>query len=146
MNRPIFNIDLLKYYQVIDRPGTFIVSVAYDVTDKNLYLKDDYPRYLIPLRVIRSADLPSIIKILKDGDVYFDTIKHKFLTGAIFDDNIDITTLPTKGEKVVATFEDKDDKLQCSHIKLIDRDNLMYVNFSVIDNLYNLAEKFLFKK
>lgn len=147
MNIPIFNIELLKYYQVIDRPGTFIVSVAYDVTEKSLYIGDNYPRYLIPLRVIRSEDLPELIKILKKGSVPFYKIKNSFLTGAIFDnDEVDIMTLPTKGEKVVATFEVKNGKLLCSHIKLIDRDDLLYVNFSAIDDLYSLAEKFLSKK
>ncbi len=146
MSNPLFSIELLKYYQVIDRPGTFIVSAAYDVTEKNLYVGDEFPRYLIPLRVIRSEDLPELIKILKGGKVPFYKIKHLFLTGAIFDnDDIDITTLPTKGEKVVATFEAKNDKLLCTHIKLIDRDNLLYVNFSAIDDLYNLAAEFISK-
>ena len=33
-----------------------------------------------------------------------------------------------------AEFEVKNDKLLCSHIKLIDRDNLLYVNFSARDD------------
>lgn len=137
---------MLKYYQVIDRPGTFIVSVGYDVTIDNLYVADGYPRYIIPLRVIKSENLPSIVSVLKEGTVPFYIIKHYLMSGAIFDnDDIDIFTLPTKGEKVVATFEIKDDKLLCTHIKLIDRDDLMYVNFSAIDDLYNLAEEFLSK-
>ena len=145
-NNPHFNIKLLKHYQVLDRPGTFIVSVVYDITERNLYIGDNYPRYLIPLRVVKSEDLPNLIKILKEGNVPFHKIKHLFLTGAIFDDdNIDIVTLPTKGEKVIATFEVKDDKLQCKHIKLIDRDDLLYVNFAAIDDLYNLADEFLSK-
>ncbi len=147
VNSAIFNLRLLKHYQVLDRPGTFIVSVAYDVTEKNLYLKDNYPRYILSLRVLRSEDLPALIKILKDGSVPYYKISHFFMTGAIFDnDEVDITTLPTKGEKVVATFEVKDDKLLCTHIKLIDRDDLLYVNFSAIDTLYDLAEEFLSKK
>jgi hypothetical protein len=146
LGSPIFNLGLLKHYQVLDRPGTFIVSVAYDVNKEDLYVKDDYPRYIIPLRVIRSEDLPMLVKILKDGSVPFYTIRKLFVSGAIFEnDDIDLTTLPIKGEKVAATFELKNDKLQCTHIKLIDRDDLMYVNFSAIDNLYSLAVEFLSK-
>jgi len=146
VSNPIFSIDLLKYYQVLDRPGTFIVSVSYDVTKDNLYVGDEYPRYLVPLRVIRSEDLPELIKILKNGSVPFYKIKSLFLTGAIFDNgDIDISLLPIKGEKVIATFEFKDEKLLCKHIKLIDRDDLMYVNILAIDDLYSLAKEFLSK-
>jgi hypothetical protein len=142
----LFHIDLLKHYQVLDRPGTFIVSVAYDITEDNLYVNDGYPRYLIPLRVIRAEDLPKLISILKNGSMPFRYIKEYFMMGAVFDNgDVDPMSLPVKGEKVVATFETKDDKLLCTHIKLIDRDELMYVNFSAIDSLYELAEEFLSK-
>lgn len=145
MGNPIFNIDLLKHYQVLDRPGTFIVTVAHDVTDKNLFVGDDYPRYLINLRVILSEDLPKLVELLKDSStVPYYSVRDYFLTGAIFDnDDIDPTDLPIKGEKVVATFDYKDDKLICTHVKLIDRDNLLYVNFNAIDDMYSLAKKFL---
>lgn len=147
LNNAIFNIELLKHYQVLDRPGTFIVSVAYDITKDSIYVGDNYPRYIIPLRVINSENLPELIKILKNGSIPFYKIKKFFLAGALFDnDDIDISTLPTKGEKVVATFEVKDEKLLCTHIKLIDRDDLFYVNFSAIDDLYKLAEEYLSKR
>ena len=147
MSNAIFHIDLLKHYQVLDREGTFIVSVAYDVTKDSLYVNDDYPRYLVPLRVIRAEDLPFLIKEIKNSAVPFWQVKGYFLTGAIFDNGeVDNLELPTKGEKVVATFEMKDNKLLCTHIKLIDRDDLMYVNFSAIDDLYDLAAEYLSKK
>ena len=147
MSNPVFHIDLLKNYQVLDRSGTFIVSVAYNVTEDNLYTNDEYPRYLIPLRVIKSENLPTLIKILKENiEVPFSVIKDFFVTGAIFDNgNFDITDLPAKGEQIIATFAEKDGVLLCVNIKLIDRDDLMYVNFSAIDDLYQLAEKFLDK-
>ncbi len=146
MNNPVFHIDLLKHYQVLDRPGTFIVSVAYDITEENLYLKDEYPRYLVPLRVIRGDKLPQLIKLLKERNQSFYNIKHYFLTGAIFDnDEFDPILLPAKGEQIIATFDEVDNKLQCTHIKLIDRNDLLYVNFDAIDDLYALAKKFLSK-
>jgi hypothetical protein len=141
-----FSKELLRNYQILDRAGTFIVTVAYDITEDSIYLEDGYPRYLIPLRVIRSADLVDLLKAVKDGPVPFKSVKSYFVTGAIFDNNdIDPIDLPTKGEKVVATFDEIDGKLMCTHIKLIDRDDLMYVNYSAIDELYNLAENFISK-
>jgi len=146
MKQPTFSIELLKHYQVLDRSGTFIVSVACDITEEFLYVGDDYPRYILPLRVILSEDLPLLIKVVKNGPVPFYQVKKFFLSGAIFDNGeVDILTLPAKGEKVVATFDIKDEKLLCTHIKLIDRDDLMYVNFLAINDLYNLAEEFLSK-
>lgn len=146
MSEATFSLELLKHYQVLDRPGTFIVSVGYDVTENNLYVNDGYPRYIIPLRVIKSENLPIVVSILKDGVVPFYKIRDYLMTGAIFDnDDVDTLLLPTKGEKVVATFEMKNNVLLCTHIKLIDRDELMYVNFSAIDELYDLAEEFLSK-
>jgi len=149
MSNAIFHIDLLKHYQVLDRPGTFKVSVAYNVTEDNLYVGDDYPRYLIPLRIIRSEDVPAVIKFLKDNKVVpFSSIKHFFLTAALFDNGGDVDTesLPIKGEQVVATFEDKNGKLLCTSIKLADREDLIYVNFEAIDDLYALAEDYLYNK
>ncbi len=147
MTDAVFHKELLKHYQVVDKPGSFIVAVAQDITDQNLYTGDDYPRYLIPLRVIRSDDLIVLSKLLSKGRVLFKNIKHLFLTGAVFDnDNIDVLLLPTKGEKVVATFEYKNNVLLCTHIKLIDRDELAYINFSAVSNLYSLAKEFYLKK
>ena len=147
MTDAVFHKELLKHYQVVDKPGSFIVAVAQDITDQNLYTGDDYPRYLIPLRVIRSDDLIVLSKLLSKGRVLFKNIKHLFLTGAVFDnDNIDELLLPTKGEKVVATFEYKNNVLLCTHIKLIDRDELAYINFSAVSNLYSLAKEFYLKK
>jgi len=147
VSNPLFHIDLLKHYQVLERPGTFIVSVAYDTTERSLYTKDEYPRYIIPLRVIRSKDLHELIQVLSDETyISFYAISDKFLSGAIFlNDGIDTSLLPIKGEEVVATFDYKEDNLVCTHIKLIDRDDLMYVNLSAIDDLYQLAEKFITK-
>jgi len=144
-NNAVFHKDLLRNYQVLDRPGTFIVTVAMDITEDNLYLKDDYPRYLIPLRVIRGDDLLKLVSILNGySTIPFAVVSKYFLTGALFvDDGIDETDLPIKGERVIATFEDKDNKLLCTHLKLIDRIDLDYVNIDAMDEFYNSVKKFL---
>ena len=145
MSNAIFHKDLLKSYQVLDRPGTFIVSVAYDVTDANLYTKDDYPRYLIPLRVITAEDLIKITGVLNEhAEVPFDMVKHLFMTGAIFDNGeLDSSILLVKGERIVATFDYKDSKLYCTHLKIIDREELFYVNLSKVSRFYREVEGFL---
>lgn len=145
MSNAIFHRDLLKNYQVLDRPGTFVVSVAYDVTDASLFTQDDYPRYLIPLRVITGENLIKILRVLDEhAEVPFNIVKKFFMTGAIFDNGeIDNSLLPIKGEKVVATFEEKDGTLYCTHLKMIDREELFYVNLSKVISFYSSVEKFL---
>ncbi len=141
----VFHLDLLRNYQVLDRPGTFIVTVAADITENNLYLKDDYPRYIVPLRVIRGDDLAKLVRILNEyKTVPFAAISKYFMAGAIFvDDNLDEELLPVKGERIIATFEKKDNKLLCTHLKLIDRIELDYVNVAAMDALYQSVKKFL---
>lgn len=143
VSKAVFHRDLLKNYQVVDRPGTFIVSVAYDVTDANLYTRDDYPRYLVPLRVILGENLLKLSRVLEENNtVFFKDIKDLFMTGSIFDDgNLDSSILPVKGEKIIATFEEKDGKIYCTHLKLIDREELFYVKLSRISEFYRCVEK-----
>lgn len=141
--KSIFHIDLLSNYQVVDREGVFKVKVAADVTDNNLIVKDDWPRYLVPLRVIQAKDLLKLVTYLKDnGVVPFESVKKYFITGAIFMDDADKDNLPTKGEEVLATFEYKDDKLQCTHIRQLPKNDLDYVNVAAMDVMYNLVKKF----
>jgi len=139
-----FHIDLLRNYQVLDRPGTFIVTVAADVTESSLYTKDDYPRYIVPLRVIRGDDLIKLVSILNEyKTVQFAPIRKYFMSGALFANDIAIEDLPAKGERVIATFEDKDNKLLCTHLKLIDRHSLDYVDVNALNEFYKTIEKFL---
>jgi len=141
----VFHLDLLRNYQVLDRPGTFIVTVAADITEDNLYTKDSYPRYIVPLRVIRGDDLAKLVRILNEyKTVPFVAISKYFMSGAIFvDGEIIEEDLPIKGEKVIATFENKDNKLLCTHLKLIDRIDLDYVDIEAMNEFYQSVKKFL---
>lgn len=145
MSKALFHINLLKNYQIIDRAGTFIVSVAYDVTETNLFIRDEYPRYLIPLRVITATNLSILYNIMTTRDhIAFELVNNLFITGAIFDnDDLDTALLPIKGEEVVATFEYIKNKLLCTHIRLIDREELFYINPSRVDSFYKHVEKLL---
>jgi hypothetical protein len=131
----IFHLDLLKRYQLLVKPGTYIVQVAYTVTDKNLIL-DDHPRYLVPLRVITGTGLEGIISELDKGAkvVPFERVSKHFLTAALWDnDDIDLD-LPIKGERVKATFDDVDGRLLCTHIELLPREELDYVDVGSIND------------
>lgn len=145
MSNAIFHSNLLTNYQVLDRPGTFIVTVAYDVTSANYYTRDGFPRYIVPLRVLTAENLIKVMNVLNDEpNVPFKEVKGYFLSGALFDNDgtYDTTTLPVKGEKVVATFDYVDGKLFCTHLKLIDREELFYVDLSKVDEFYRHVAKF----
>ena len=101
MSDAIFHLGLLRNYQLISKPGVYLVPVSYTVTDNNLIL-DEYPRYIVPLRVIDGKNLLKITQILKEETsiIPFDAVKKFFLSGALWATEVDIDELPAKGEKV----------------------------------------------
>lgn len=131
MSKAIFHLKLLSNYQIVNIPGVYLAAVAYTITDNNLIL-DDYPRYLIPLRVITSEGLNKIVQLLKDESkrISFETVRNHFMTGAIWFKDIIEEDLPVKGERVLATFDMKDDKLLCTNIELLPRKELEYVDIN----------------
>jgi len=143
VSQAMMHMGLLSNYQIIDREGVFKVKVAYDINDEHLFVNDEYPRYIIPLKVIRAEDLPILVNILKKYDqVPYGTIKHYFVTAALFlNDGVDPKDLPVKGEEVLVTFEYVDERLMATHISLIPREELDYVNIEAMDTMYNLIKK-----
>ena len=141
MSDAIFHLGLLRNYQLISKPGVYLVPVSYTVTDNNLIL-DEYPRYIVPLRVIDGKNLLKITQILKEETsiIPFDAVKKFFLSGALWATEVDIDELPTKGEKVLATFDEKDGRLLCTNIELLPREELDYVN---VDNLLEFRKTLL---
>lgn len=141
MSEPMFHLKLLSHYQLVTKPGTYYVSVAYSVNDKHLFCEDDYPRYIVPLRAITGDGLAGIMAALDeaaDGLVPFTIIRHYFLSGAIFlKDDFDEETLPAKGEKLLATFDyverENGMKLLCTGIELLPREELDYVDIDQLD-------------
>ena len=142
----VFHLDLLKRYQLLNKPGTYIVSVAYTVTDKN-YILDEYPRYLIPLRVVTGEGLEKILKILDKGTkrVSFTRVRDCFLTGALWDNDDIEYDLPIKGESVKATFDFVEGRLMCTHLELLPREELDFVNVEAINDFKNNILKLLNK-
>jgi hypothetical protein len=86
MSEAQFHLKLLSNYQLVTKPGTYYVSVAYTVREINL-IQDEHPRYLIPLRAITTEGLAEIVEMLKTADnglIPFSELKHVFLAGALW--------------------------------------------------------------
>lgn len=135
MSEPIFKLDLLEKYQLIDGPGTHIVAVSNTVTDKQL-VSDNYPRYLVNLRVITLSNLELLVKFMCDKQsIFFKDVSKYFMTGALFKDDINKEDLPVKGEKIVATFDYVNNVLRCTNIELISRKTLPKIDLKYFDTL-----------
>ena len=129
MSNAIFHSKLLRNYQLVSKPGVYMVRVGYTVTENNI-IEDDYPRLLVPLRVVTQEGLSTIISKLNDTPmVPFDDIKHCFVTGAIFLENIDTSNLPVKGDLILASFDidESSNKLVCNGLTQLPREELEYV-------------------
>lgn len=141
---PTFHKGLLKNYQVVNVPGVYIVSVASTVTVNNL-ITDDYPRYLIPLRLTTGEGLLQLMDILdKVEQVPFPMVRDCFITGAIFEKDISDDELPVKGEQVIVTIDKVDDNFRCTNIELLPRTELEYVDVDALckfrSNIKNLIK------
>ncbi len=145
---PLFHIGLLSRYQLLVKPGTHIVTVGYTVTDAN-YILDENPRYLVPLRVVTGEGLEKILSIVDGGSktVPFDKVRKHFLIGALWDTDGEIQTsdLPIKGERVNATFDYVGERLLCTHLELLPKEELDFVDIGAIDEFKNDILKLLNK-
>lgn len=141
MSNAVFHLGLLRNYQLVGKPGVYVVSVAHTITEDHLIL-DDHPRYLVPLRAITSKGLTGLLSVInKESDtVSFSSVRHYFLMGSIWFDDAIKGDLPVKGEKVLATFDIKDDKLLCTNIERLPREELDYVD---INNLIDFRKTLL---
>ena len=135
---PIFKKEHLSLYQVLSKPGTYIVKVANTIRPSYLIEDGSKSRYIVNLRVATKDNLVECLKILgKEEMIPFEKVKGLFTSGTIWYNQLDdIEYLPTKGEAVIATFNDK---LQCESITLIPRKELTNFDldaYSVIKNMY----------
>ena len=140
MSEAIFHTKLLSNYQLVTKPGTYYVSTAYTVTDGNLIL-DEFPRYIVPFRALTSEGLLELMNIVGDNtSIPFSDVRHLFLSGALWYNENDLyeeKDLPIKGEKVLATFDfveiDGKKRLLCTHLELLLREELDYVDTNQLD-------------
>jgi hypothetical protein len=135
----------LRNYKVISEPGAFIVQVAN--TTKPEYLIEDgsASRYLVNLRAATMEGFEKCLEAMGPREyILFSELYGCFATGAIWDKDLgDLTSLPVKGEEVIATFEMKDDQLMCTAITLIPRKALPEFNLDAMDKSRRLFTKLM---
>ncbi len=144
MSNSIFHLNLLKNYQLVTIPGVYTATVSYTITDKNLIL-DDYPRYLVPLKIITANKLEQLLRVMinETKKVSFSSVSKYFITGALWFEDITEELLPIKGEKVLATFDNKDGVLLCTHIELLPKEELDYIDINKLDLFRKTLTKLL---
>lgn len=147
-----FNKQLLSNYQVVSSPGVYVVRVANTVTENNLYVQDQYPRYLVSLRVLSNTDLEDVIKLFElTNTVPYNNFGKYLLVGSIFMGKF-TGELPVKGDRILAYFdyldpnhmESGNKKLVCKNLELMDREDLPYVTPEQLSNISKLIMQ-LFK-
>lgn len=141
MTKAVFNRNLLNHYKVIESPGTYIVTVANTVLPKHL-IEDSNPRYIVNLRANTESNLIRCVDTLGlREECYWDEINKNFIPGVIWENDIeDLINLPTKGEKVIATYDIGDTGvMRCNSITLIPRKSLKSFN----PNSYSTTNKLI---
>jgi hypothetical protein len=131
VNNYILKKKSLSDYQVLKEPGTYIVKVS---TCSKLYLKDDYPRYIVNLKVATNEGFEKCLKIMGNKEeISFFKVSDYFLSGVIWEKQIENESdLPVKNEEVVANFDYVDQDLKCVSISLLPREKL---NKFQLDNI-----------
>jgi hypothetical protein len=140
MNEPIFKLEHLNGFSIIEEPGSAIVRVA---SDRPTLIQDSHPRYLINLRVISKENLAKIqARMGNREEVSYRFIRDLLLTGSIFEHRVkNPIELPTKGEQVIITFDYVDDDLKCTHVSLIPRKKLKQVDIEKLNKSQELFEE-----
>lgn len=136
---PVFKKEHLSLYQVLVKPGTYIVKVSNTVRPSYLIEDGSKSRFIVNLRIATRENLMACLNELGKNEVIeFSKVKQFFTSGTIWYNQLDdIEYLPTKGEAVIATFNEK---LQCESITLIPRKELTNFDldaFNVTQNMYS---------
>lgn len=146
MSNPIFHLGLLRNYQLVNKPGVYIVSVAYTVTEKHLIL-DNHPRFIVPLRAATAEGLKSLLSVVDEGQsIPFSLVSKHFLKGALWYSKVLEEDLPVKGERVLVTFDENEDGIiLCTNIELLPREDLDYIDLNNLvefrKTLFNLLQE-----
>ena len=146
MTKAKFSKKLLGRYKIIEYPGTYVIPVSSTASPKHL-IEDEYPRYLINLRANTEKNLLKCLDILGlREECSFEEVKKYFLSGVLWKNDVEEgLELPTKGERVIATFEyDSQNKLFCSNITLIPRKTLKTFNPELYDDTQLLIKKLFY--
>jgi hypothetical protein len=144
-NEPIFKKEHLKNYLVVKEPGTYLVPSHSNVKPSYVISEGNKSRYLIYLKCSTFEKLKECSDIIGYKEVIpFNAVKHCFMKGILWKNNVkDTLDLPTRNEKVIATFENVEGKLVCTNITLIPRRNLEEFNLYDVCESRNIIKKLL---
>ena len=131
-NYALFKKDNLKFYQIVKEPCTAVVTVANTVKLDYLIEDGSASRFIVNLKVATAEGFKNCLKVLNSRSACpFSDVASHFLSGALWaSDIIDNEQLPTKGEKIIATFEIKEELLRCVALTMIPRKNLEKFNYA----------------
>ena len=135
MTEPVFRIEHLQLYKVIRDQGTYKCNCASNIISKAIYDKDEFPRWLIPLRVIPEYNIAPLLELLLNSEnvTYREASKY-FITGAIFENSVKSSEeLPVKGEEIICNFIWVADRLLCNNVTIIPR--ILLNDFNMSDYL-----------
>lgn len=147
MTEAYFHAGLLNQYQLVTKPGVYLVRVAYTVTMRN-FIEDDHPRILIPLRVVTPDGLDEIVDALDvKSQIPYSFVQKYFLSGAIFEKDMDKDALPVKGDQILASFKYIDDnRIVCDHLEQLPREELDYINVTELLKFKSKLKKLITMK
>lgn len=119
----IFKLDYLDGFAIITKPCTVKIKVASTVKADKLYTADGHNRWIVNLKAVTDKNLDTLKKLDRSKSEYqYKSITHLLLTGVIWENIIhDVEDLPSKGEKLIATFDEVKGALRCTNITLIPR-------------------------
>lgn len=117
-----FKMEHLDGYAIIEEECTVVVRVTYSVRYSKLYRKDGADRWLIPLRAVTESNLEALKEMDSVGELDYGDIGGMLMTGALWSNQIkDAEEMPRKGERIIATFAYRDNRLMCIGLDLIPR-------------------------
>ena len=126
-------------------PGTFIVKVANAIKPEYLIEEGSKSRYIVNLKCSTIKQMEKCLRMMGPKEIVpFHEVKSCFMSGAIWDNDIDdITRLPAKGEEIIATFEMVNDILRCTGLTLIPRKKLDKFDLDAYCNSRQLLKNLL---
>jgi len=141
---PVFKKEHLSLYQVLVKPGTYIVKVANTIRPSYLIEDGSKSRFIVNLRIATKENLIACLDELGKNDaIEFSKVRQFFTSGTIWFNQLDdLEELPTKGEAVIATFNEK---LQCESITLIPRKELNNFDLNAFNVTQNMFAKLIEK-
>lgn len=142
MIEPIFKRESLKFYSIIEEPGTYIVKSA----SAHYFEDGSKSRYLLNLRAATLEGLEACMDILgRRTQCAFKELNNCFITGTLWENSVSEKSLvPAKGENVIATYDyNTEGVLWCTGITLIPRRTLEKFNPDTFDNARKLFNKIM---